>query len=139
MDAHTATQNTAFVPASFELLPMLTVEENVVFPLRLTGATADPAWIAAVLRVVEMDGRGQDRPADLSRGEQLRVALARALATRPETLVVDDLARTVDSITWRGAIRTLRRIADELELTVVLATGDAADAALAGHVGDAAA
>ena len=50
MDAHTATQNTAFVPASFELLPMLTVEENVVFPLRLTGTTADPGWIAAVLR-----------------------------------------------------------------------------------------
>ena len=97
MDAHTAPQNTAFVPASFELLPMLTVEENV--------ATADPGWIAAVPRAVEMD--------DLSRGEQLRVALARALATRPETLVVD--------------------------LTVVLATGDAADAALAGHVGDAAA
>jgi len=76
MDAHTATQNTAFVP-------------------------------------VEMDGRAQARPADLARGEQLRVALARALAIRPETLVVD--------------------------LTVVLATGDAADAALAGHVGDAAA
>jgi ABC-type nitrate/sulfonate/bicarbonate transport system ATPase subunit len=93
MDAHTATQNTAFVPASFELVPMLTVEENV----------------------------------------------ALALATRSETLVVDDLACTVDSITRRGAIRTLRRIADELELTVVLATGDAADAALAGHVGDAAA
>ena len=137
MDAHTATQNTAFVPASFELLPMLTVEENVVFPLRLTGTAADPGWIETVLRAVEMDGRGLAR--DLSRGEQLRVAQARALATRPETLIVDDLACTVDSITWRGAIRTLRRIADELDLTVVLATGDAADAALAGHVGDAAA
>jgi len=98
MDAHTATQNTAFVSASFELLPMLTVEQNVVFPLRLTGTTADPGWIAAVLRAVEMDGRGRARPADLSRGEQLRV-----------------------------------------DLTVVLATEDAADAALAGHVGDAAA
>jgi len=89
MDAHTATQNTAFLAASFELLPMLTVEENIIFPLRLTGTTADPGWIASVLRAVEMDGRGQARPL--------------------------------------------------VELTVVLATGDAADAALAGHVGDAAA
>lgn len=142
MDA-TATQipptNVAFVPASFELLPMLSVEENVVFPLRLAGSAADPAWIAAVLRAVDLEGRGDARPGDLSRGKQLRVALARALATRPETLVADDLAGTVDSATWHGAIRTLRRIADELELTVVLATADAADTALAGHVGDAAA
>lgn len=79
------------------------------------------------------------RPGDLSRAEQLRVAVARALATRPGTLVVDDLAGTVDSVTRPGAIRMLRRIADELGLTLVLATGDAADAALAGHVGDAAA
>jgi ABC-type lipoprotein export system ATPase subunit len=65
--------------------------------------------------------------------------LPSALATRPGTLVVDDLAGTVGSVTRHGAIRMLRRIADELGLTVVLATGDAADAALAGHVGDAAA
>ena len=143
MDAPSATQNpptsSAFVPVSFELLPMLTVQENDVLPLRLARSAADPAWIAAVLRAVDMEGREDARPGELSRGEQLRVALARALATRPATLVVDDLAGTVDSITWHGAIRTLRRIADELDLTVVLATGDAADAALAGHVGDAAA
>ena len=138
MDAHTATQNTAFVPASFELLPMLTVEENVVFPLRLTGTTADPGWIEAVLRAVEMDGRGRARPADLSRGEQPGRNGPRDPGHRVRE-VLDDLACTVDSITWRGAIRTLRRIAGELDLTVVLATGDAADAALAGHVGDAAA
>ena len=120
---------------------MLTVEENIVFPLRLTEtirpirggsrrSCGRSRWTAA----------GRLAPADLSRGEQLRVALARALATRPETLVVDDLACTVDSITWRGsdshAAADRRRTSD---LTVVLATGDAADAALAGHVGDAAA
>ena len=143
MDAQTTPQipstNVAFVPASFELLPMLTVEENVVFPLRLAGSTADPTWIAAVLRAVDMEGRGDTRPGDPARGEQLRVAVARALATRPGTLVVDDLAGTVGSVTRHGAIRMLRRIADELGLTVVLETADAADAALAGHVGDAAA
>ena len=127
------------VPASFTLLSMLTVEENVVLPLRLAGLDTDPEWLRTVLRTLELDGCTDKRPGDLSRGEQLRVALGRALATRPATLVVDDLAGTVDSITWHGAIRTLRRIADELDLTVVLATGDAADAALAGHVGDAAA
>ena len=120
------------VPASFALLPMLTVEENVVLPVQLAALPADPAWIRAVLRMVELEG--------LTRGEQLRVALARALATRPATLTVADLAGTVDSATRHGAIRTLRRIADELGLTVVLAPPDAAAAGLPDRIpGDAAA
>ena len=120
----TAPTDAVVVPASFALLPMLTVEENVVLPLRLAGLRADPAWIRGGAADGRADGRrGQAGPADLSRGEQLRVALARALATRPATLMVADLAGTVDSDRrWRGAIRTLRRIADELDLTVVLAT-----------------
>ena len=118
------------VPASFALLPMLSVQENVALPLRLAGLEPDPAWLSTLLRTVELDGCAGQRPADLSRGEQLRAALARALATRPATLVVDDLTGIVDSVTRLGAIRTLRRIADELGLTVVLAARDAADAGL---------
>jgi len=120
----TTATDVAFVPASFELLPMLTVAENVALPVRLVGAEPDAGWIAAVLRAVDLDGAGDRRPAELSRGEQLRVALARALATGPETLVVDDPAGTVDSVTRQGALRTLREIADELQMTVILATGD---------------
>ena len=116
--------DTAFVPASFELLPMLTVEENVALPVRLAGCEPDPAWIAAVLRAVELDDDGDRRPAELSPGQQLRVALARALAMRPATLVVDDPAGTVDSVTRQGALRTLRRIAGELKVAVVVAAND---------------
>jgi putative ABC transport system ATP-binding protein len=125
MRAELAT-DTAFVPAAFELLPMLTVAENVALPVRLAGCEPDAAWIAAVLRTVELDSDGDRRPSDLSRGEQLRVALARALATRPRTLVVDDPAATVDYVTRQGALRTLRRIAGDLNVAVVLAAGDAA-------------
>jgi len=128
------------VPASFALLAMLTVEENVVLPLRLAGLETDPAWLRTVLETVELDGCADRRPGDLSRGEQLRVALARALAIRPATLIVDDLTGTIDSVTRHGAIRTLRRIADDLGVTVVLATRDAADAGLPDRIpGDAAA
>jgi putative ABC transport system ATP-binding protein len=123
---HATDTAVAFVPADFELLPMLTVADNVALPVRLAGDEPAAAWIAAVLRAVELDGHGARRPADLSPGEQLRVAFARALATRPATLVVDDPAGTVDSVTRQGALRTLRRIAGELGVAVVLATGDAA-------------
>jgi putative ABC transport system ATP-binding protein len=122
----TTATDVAFVPASFELLPMLTVAENVALPVRLAGDEPDAAWIATVLRVVDLDGDGDRRPAELSRGEQLRVALARALATRPGTLVVDDPAGTVDSVTRQGALRTLRQVAGELQITVIFAADDAA-------------
>ena len=118
--------DTAFVSAAFELLPMLTVEENVALPARIGGGDADPEWIATVLRAVELDGDGSRRPGELTRGEQLRVALARALATRPARLVADDPAGAVDSATRQGTLRMLRRAAGELGVTVVLATGDAA-------------
>jgi len=121
---HATETETAFVPASFELLPMLTVAENVALPVRLAGGEPDAAWIATVLRTVELAGEGDRRPAELSRGEQLRVALARALATRPTTLVVDDPSATVDSVTRQGALRTLRHIASELHVAVVLSADD---------------
>jgi len=123
---HATDTDTAFVSTAFELLPMLTVAENVALPVRLSGGAADPAWIAAVLRAVELDGDGSRRPAELSRGEQLRVALARALAIRPARLVVEDPAGAVDAVTRQGTLRTLRHIAAELGVVVVIATGDAA-------------
>jgi putative ABC transport system ATP-binding protein len=123
---HATDTAVAFVPADFELLPMLTVADNVALPVRLAGDEPDAAWIAAVLRAVELERDGDRRPAELSRGAQLRVAFARALATRPTTLVVDDRVGTVDSVTRQGALRTLRRIAGELQVAVVLASDDAA-------------
>ena len=123
---HATDTDVAFVPASFELLPMLTVADNVALTVRLSGGEPDRAWIAAVLRAVDLDGDGSRRPGELSRGEQLRVALARALATRPATLVVADPAGAVDSVTRQGTLRTLRHIAAELGVDVVLATGDGA-------------
>jgi putative ABC transport system ATP-binding protein len=76
--------------------------------------------------VVELDHDRFRRPGELSRGQQLRVVLARALATRPATIVVADPAGRVDSVTRHGTLRTLRRITAELGVAVVLATGDAA-------------
>src|SRR6478735_6846969 len=96
---HATDTDTAFVSTAFELLPMLTVAENVALPVRLSGSAADPAWIAAVLR---------------------------AVAIRPARLVVEDPAGAVDSVTRQGTLRTLRHIAAELGVVVVIATGDAA-------------
>src|SRR6266550_4782131 len=79
-----------FVFQFFNLLPMLTAEENVVLPLAIAGKKPDKAWLDQLLVTVGLDDRRHHRPAQLSGGQQQRVALARALVTRPTVLFADE-------------------------------------------------
>jgi putative ABC transport system ATP-binding protein len=123
-----------FVFQFFNLLPMLTAEENVVLPLTIAGRKADPAWLGDLLKTVGIADRRTHRPAELSGGQQQRVAVARALVTRPKVLFADEPTGNLDSSSSKGVLSLLRRSVDNLGQTVVMVTHDAGAAALADRI-----
>jgi putative ABC transport system ATP-binding protein len=86
-----------FVFQFFNLLPMLTAEENIVLPLTIAGESPDREWLQELLKRTGMAGRSTHRPSELSVGEQQRVAIARALITRPTILFADEPTGNLDS------------------------------------------
>ena len=123
-----------FVFQAFNLVPALTVEQNVGLPRRLAGAEVDPADLHAVLARVGLGDRGRSRPAELSGGQQQRVAIARALVTRPDVLFADEPTGALDLRTGREVLALLRESVDALGQTVVMVTHDPGAASYADAV-----
>ncbi len=123
-----------FVFQAYNLLPSLTVHENVALPLRLTGKRPPRRDLTAVLARVGLDGLGRRRPAELSGGQQQRVAIARALITRPAVLFADEPTGALDSQTSRRVLGLLRETTDTAGQTVVMVTHDPVAAAYADRV-----
>jgi putative ABC transport system ATP-binding protein len=123
-----------FLFQAFNLLPSLTVEQNVTLPLRLAGRRADRGLVAEVLGRVGLIDRRRHRPAELSGGQQQRVALARALITRPEVVFADEPTGALDLRTSRAVLGLLRELVDTLGQTVVMVTHDPVAAAYADRV-----
>ncbi|MBQ0988724.1 ABC transporter ATP-binding protein [Micromonospora sp. PSH03] len=123
-----------FVFQAFNLIGALTVEENIVLPLRLAGVRPDRAWLTQVVERVGLTERLHHRPAALSGGQQQRVAIARALATRPEVIFSDEPTGALDSRTAAEVLTLLRAVVDEHGLTVVMVTHDPIAASYADRV-----
>ncbi|MFI1400042.1 ABC transporter ATP-binding protein [Streptomyces sp. NPDC020681] len=123
-----------FVFQSFNLLPSLTVEQNVLLPLRLAGHRADRRRAADVLGKVGLADKARRRPAELSGGQQQRVAIARALVTRPDVVFADEPTGALDTTTAAEVLALLRSAVDSLGATVVMVTHDPAAAAYADRV-----
>ena len=123
-----------FVFQAFNLLPALTVEQNVLLPLRLAGHRADRRRAAEVLGQVGLAEHGARRPDQLSGGQQQRVALARALITRPDVVFADEPTGALDTGTAAEVLALLRGAVDALGTTVVMVTHDPAAAAHADRV-----
>ncbi|MFI9638670.1 ABC transporter ATP-binding protein [Micromonospora sp. NPDC051925] len=123
-----------FVFQAFNLIGALTVEENIVLPLRLAGVRPDRAWLSRVVERVGLTDRLHHRPAALSGGQQQRVAIARALATRPEVIFCDEPTGALDSRTAAEVLTLLRAVVDEHGLTVVMVTHDPVAASYADRV-----
>ncbi|MBK0373631.1 MULTISPECIES: ABC transporter ATP-binding protein [Streptomyces] len=123
-----------FVFQAFNLLPSLTVEQNVLLPLRLAGHRPDRGRAAEVLGQVGLAGKGDRRPSELSGGQQQRVAIARALVSRPDVIFGDEPTGALDTTTATEILTLLRDAVDRLGATVVMVTHDPVAAAYADHV-----
>jgi putative ABC transport system ATP-binding protein len=123
-----------FVFQFFNLLPMLTAEENITLPLSIAGRKPDPAWLEELLDTVGIADRRTHRPAELSGGQQQRVAIARALITKPKVIFADEPTGNLDSASSKEVLSLLRRAVDEWGQTIVMVTHDAGAAAQADRI-----
>jgi putative ABC transport system ATP-binding protein len=123
-----------FVFQSFNLLPQLTAEQNILLPLDLAGRRAERGLFAHLTGVLGIADRLRHRPGELSGGQQQRVALARALVSRPEVVFADEPTGNLDSRSGGEVLSFLRNSVRELGQTVVMVTHDPAAAAYADRV-----
>jgi putative ABC transport system ATP-binding protein len=131
-------ERTGYVFQAFNLIPLLNVRENVALPFTIAGvdpSRGDAATrIREVLEVVELTGKERHRPDQLSAGEQQRVAVARALVTRPALLLADEPTGNLDYTTGSELLDALWRSSDAFGQTTVLVTHDSKAAAYADRV-----
>jgi putative ABC transport system ATP-binding protein len=123
-----------FIFQFFNLLPMLTAEENVVLPLSIAGEKPDQEWLDQLLDKTGLKARKTHRPSELSGGQQQRVAIARALVSRPAIVFADEPTGNLDSKTSGDILELMRSSVDELGQTTVMVTHDARAAAIADRV-----
>jgi len=127
-------QHIGFVFQFFNLLPMLTAEENVVLPLSIAGEDPDKQWLEDLLGQTGLKDRRTHRPAELSGGQQQRVALARALVTRPTILFADEPTGNLDSKTGGEILDLLRHSVTTYGQTTVMVTHEARAASIADRI-----
>ena len=123
-----------FVFQFFNLLPMLTAEENILLPLSIAGEKPERDWLEELVETVGIGHRRSHRPSELSGGQQQRVSIARALISKPSVLFADEPTGNLDSNTSKDVLALLRHSVEELGQTTVMVTHDASAAALADRV-----
>ncbi|MGW0946509.1 ABC transporter ATP-binding protein [Streptomyces sp. NPDC002623] len=124
-------EHIGFVFQSYNLIPSLSIADNITLPLRLAGQAPDQEWLRALIDRVGLSGRLAHRPAELSGGQQQRAAIVRALVARPAVVFADEPTGALDLHSAHEVLGLLREIVDELGQTVVMVTHDPAAAAQA--------
>jgi putative ABC transport system ATP-binding protein len=120
-----------FVFQSYNLMPVLTAEENITLPVAIGGDEPDRERLEMLVETMGLGDRRDHRPTELSGGEQQRVAVARALITNPAVVFADEPTGNLDSAASGSILGLLRRAVDELGQTIVMVTHDPGAAAVA--------
>ena len=123
-----------FIFQFFNLLPMLSAEENITLPMSIAGEKPDPEWLDEVIEKVGLTDRRSHKPSELSGGQQQRVAIARALLSRPTVLFADEPTGNLDSTTSEEVLQIMRETVDTYGQTTMMVTHDATAAAVADRV-----
>ena len=123
-----------FVFQAYNLVPTLTVAENIQLPAMLAGRKPDAKWFDRVVRTVRLHDRLSHRPHELSGGQQQRVAVARALVNRPTLILADEPTGNLDSRSGAEILRFMRLAVDQMDQTIVVVTHDPSAAAYADRV-----
>jgi len=123
-----------FIFQFFNLLPMLTAEENILLPLEIAGRRPEQGWYEELIEKVGLAERRKHRPSEMSGGQQQRVAVARALASRPTVMFADEPTGNLDSTTSAEILALMRDLVDGFGQTTVMVTHDPHAAAIADRV-----
>jgi putative ABC transport system ATP-binding protein len=126
-------ERVGFVFQAYNLIPSLSVEDNITLPLRLAGRRPDRDWLRTLTERVGLADRLSHRPAELSGGQQQRAAVVRALAAKPAVVFADEPTGALDLRSAHQVLDLLRALVDDLGQTVVMVTHDPAAAARAHH------
>jgi putative ABC transport system ATP-binding protein len=127
-------EHIGFIFQFFNLLPMLTAEENILLPLTIAGEKPEKGWFDDLLKTVGLADRRSHRPAELSGGQQQRVAIARALVSKPTVVFADEPTGNLDSKTSEEILELLRDSVDSYGQTTMMVTHDPGAAAIADRI-----
>jgi putative ABC transport system ATP-binding protein len=127
-------EHVGFIFQFFNLLPMLTAEENVVLPLSIAGEKPEKQWVDELMGKIGLADRREHRPAELSGGQQQRVAIGRALVTQPTIVFADEPTGNLDSKTSGEILELMRDSVESYRQTTVMVTHDPRAAAIADRI-----
>lgn len=123
-----------FVFQSYNLVPVLNVYENIVFPIQLDGNRIDQDYINRIIKTLGLENKVNSLPSQLSGGQQQRVAIARALAAKPAIILADEPTGNLDSSTSQDVLGLLKITAKKFEQTIVMITHNEEIAQLADRI-----
>ena len=115
-------RNIGFIFQSFNLIPELTVEQNIIFPLLLDYQKPDKEYLEELLTVLNLKERRKHLPSQLSGGQQQRVAIGRALITRPALILADEPTGNLDTQNSREVIALLKKASKKYQQTILMIT-----------------